>query len=122
MDKVPPALADRTFRFACDVVNLYRDLNRVPQFPYPLSKQFLRSGTSIGSNVEEARAAHSRKDLAAIHTTALKEARETKFWLRLFIATKLAPQIRLGPALKESDELCAILTVSVRHLRPSDDG
>jgi four helix bundle protein len=122
MDKVPPALADRTFRFACDVVNLYRDLNRVPQFPYPLSKQFLRSGTSIGANVEEGKAGHSRKDLAAIQTTALKEARETKYWLRLFIATKLAPQVSLAAALKESDELCAILTVSVRHLRQPEDG
>jgi four helix bundle protein len=117
MPTVPEAFPGRAFRFACQIVLLYQDLNRIPRFPFDLSRQLLRSGTSIGSNIEEARAAHSRRDLAAGFTIALKEARETKYWLRLFGATNLAPEALLAAPLQEADELVAILTVSIRRLR-----
>ncbi len=122
MHTVPEAFAARAFRFACQIVLLHRDLNRIPGFPFDLSRQLLRSGTSIGSNIEEARAAHSRRDLAAGFTIALKEAREAKYWLRLFGATNLAPTALLAESLQEADEIVAILTVSVRRLRPDATG
>jgi four helix bundle protein len=82
-----------------------------------MARQVLRAGTSIGANVEEARAASSRRDLIARFAVALREARETKYWLRLIAATKLAPEALVSPVLKEVDELVAILTVSIRRLK-----
>ena len=81
----------RTFKFACQIVLLYKTLIRIPDMPWKIARQLLSSGTSIGANVEEARAASSRRDLIARTGIALREARETKFWLRLISATRLAP-------------------------------
>jgi four helix bundle protein len=118
----PEAYTDRTFRFACQIVLLYRDLNKIPGFPFPLSRQQVRSGTSIGANVEEGTAAQSRRDLASRSAVALKESRETKYWLRLLLATDLAPKALVVPMLKEADELVAILTVTVRKLKKPAEG
>ena len=68
------------------------------------------------ANVEEARAPASRRDLRYKFVLALKEARETKFWLRLIRATELAPAKLTDGLLRECDELVAIFTVSVRNL------
>jgi len=77
----------------------------------------LRSGTSIGANLEEAKGAHGRKDVTAKLSTALKETRETVFWLRLISATKLAPAELVASLLQEGIELRAILTTSRRNLK-----
>jgi four helix bundle protein len=113
----PLAFTARTFSFACQVVRLYIALVKLPAFPWSLARQVLRAGTSIGANVEEARAASSRRDLIARFAIALREARETKYWLRLIAATGLAPATLVSPVLKEADELVAILTVSIRRLK-----
>lgn len=122
MADVPEAFTTRTFNFACRIVRLYRELNRIPDVPLPLARQLLRAGTSIGANLEEARAAQSRKDLAAKFSIALKEARETKYWLRLLAATQQASSQGLTSSIQEADELVAILTVSVRRLKSESDG
>src|SRR5262245_37659266 len=101
---------DRTFAFACRIVRLYLPLQRVPNFPYSIARQLLRAGTSIGANVEESRCSSSRRDLLSHFRIALREARETKYWLRLILATQLAPERLLNGCLQESDELVAILT------------
>ena len=111
-----PDYADRTFKFACDIVQFYRALTKVPHFPLGIARQILDSGTSIGANVEEAGAPASRRDLRYKFVLALKEARETKFWLRLIRATDLAPAKLTDGLLRECDELVAIFTVSVRNL------
>jgi len=67
-------ILNKTFDFAIQIINLYVIFKN--QHEYELSKQFLRSGTSIGANVEEAIAAHSRKDFVAKMVIAAKEARE----------------------------------------------
>ncbi|MFQ6614921.1 MAG: four helix bundle protein [Fidelibacterota bacterium] len=72
----------RSFDFSLKIVNLYKHL-RYDQKEYVLSKQILRSGTSIGANIEEAYAAQSKKDFISKMNIALKEARETYYWLRL---------------------------------------
>ncbi len=108
----------RSFAFACDIVRLYQILvNTVPQ---PLARQVLRAGTSIGANLEEAKAAQSRKDLVAKFSIALKEARETSYWLRLLSATSLAQDVALAGPLDEANQLVAILTVSLRRLKRQD--
>jgi len=112
-----PDYADRTFKFACDIVQFYRAIMKLPHFPFGIARQVLKAGTSIGANIEEARAPASRRDLTFKFVVALKEARETKFWLRLIRATNLAPATLSDDLLRECDELVAILTVSVRNLR-----
>jgi len=72
---------ERSFKFALEIVALYKFL--LARKEYVLSKQMLRSGTSIGANVQEAQAAQSRADFLSKMSIASKEARETKYWLRL---------------------------------------
>ena len=113
----PQPYAARAFSFACQIVSLYVALLRIPQFPFGIARQLLRSGTSIGANLEEAKGASSRRDLLSRFQVSLREARETKYWLRLIIATKLAPSSLVNEPLREVDELVAILTKSVQRLR-----
>ena len=72
---------ERTFDFALQIIELYKFLNMKNE--YILSKQLLRCATSVGANVEEAQAAQSRKDFISKMSIASKEARESKYWLRL---------------------------------------
>jgi len=117
MPTTPQAYTVRTFEFACEIVRLYKHLKKIKDFPFPISRQLLRSGTAIGAIVEEAKTGFSDRDLAAKFMLALREARETKYWLRLIVSTDLAPLDLVRDALKESDELCAILHRTVERLR-----
>jgi len=72
---------ERTFEFALIIIDLYKYL--ISKNEYIISKQVLRSGTSIGANVQEAQAAQSKKDFISKMTISYKEARETDYWLRL---------------------------------------
>lgn len=80
-------IAVKTFDFSLKIISLYVRLKSQNEFI--LSKQLLRSGTSIGANVEEAIAAQSRKDFISKMSIASKEARETKYWLRLLDKSEL---------------------------------
>jgi four helix bundle protein len=111
----------RGFRFSCAIVRLYTKLAKLPDVPPYLARQVLSSGTSIGANLEEAKGAQTRRDVAAKFSIALKEARETAYWLRLLKATALAPDELLQPLLMEAAELVAILTVSRRKLNANTD-
>lgn len=71
---------EKSFAFALDVIKVYKEM--LKQNEYVISKQLVRSATSIGANVEEAQAAQTKKDFAAKMSIASKEARETKYWLR----------------------------------------
>ena len=108
----PEPFHARGFRFSCAIVRLYTKLAKLNDVPPYLARQVLSSGTSIGANLEEAKGAQSRRDLAAKFSIALKEARETRYWLRLLKATELAPAQLLHPLLIEAGELVAILTVA----------
>ena len=105
----PLDITERTFDFSVRVVKLCQVLDEQPGVGRTLSKQMIRSGTSIGANVEEAQSGQSRADFVSKLQIALKEARETRYWLRLLIATNLMPENRLSPLLQESDELIKIL-------------
>ena len=78
---------EKSFRFAIRIVNLCKFL-RDEQKEYVLSKQLLRSGTSIGANVAEAQQAQSKADFVNKMNIALKEAYETNYWIRLLHATQ----------------------------------
>jgi len=80
-------ILEKSFNFAVSIVELYKYLVWEKK-EYVLSKQLLRSGTSIGANCEEAVAAQSRKDFIAKMCIAAKEARESRYWLKILISTK----------------------------------
>ncbi|MCG8025662.1 MAG: four helix bundle protein [Candidatus Thiodiazotropha endolucinida] len=82
---------EKSFEFAIRVVHLARYLQHEKK-EFVLSKQVLRSGTSIGANIEEARAGESRKDFKSKMSIASKEARETLYWLKLLKQTEYLEQ------------------------------
>ena len=84
-----------------------------------MAEQLFEAGTSIGALLEEAEVAKSRRDLAAKLAIALREAREAKYWLRIF-ATEDAWIEELAPLIAEDSEFVAILTVSVRKIRSEE--
>lgn len=78
-----------------------------------LAKQLLRAGTSIGANVEEAQAGQSKADFISKMSIALKEARETNYWLRLIEASEMIKPEKIVEIKKESDELKKILAAII---------
>ncbi len=103
--------AEKSFDFGLKIIDLYVQLKRENEFV--LSKQLLRSGTSIGANIEEALAGYSKKDFGNKMSISSKEARETHYWLRLLDASPHF-KIDVKEHLKDSEELIRILTSIVK--------
>jgi four helix bundle protein len=110
-------LPARTFEFARRIVLLCRVLDASPGVPRTLAGQLLRSGTSVGANVEEAQASQSEADFISKYSIACKEARETHYWLRLLAATEILPERRMRDLQTECSELIAILTTIIKTMR-----
>ena len=102
------AIVDKSFDFSCRIVHLYQYMIREHK-EYVLSKQILRSGTSIGANVHEAQKGQSRADFAAKMNVALKEANETEYWLRLLYKTEYLSEQQFFSLHRDVDELISIL-------------
>jgi four helix bundle protein len=109
----PPDIRVRTFEFAVRMVRLSQQLDAQPGVGRTLSKQLLRAGTSVGANVEEAQAGQSRADFLSKYAIALKEARETHYWLRLLVASGVMHEERLGPLLQEAGEIMRIIAAII---------
>lgn len=109
--KTENKILELSFDFSLSVIELYKQLIAAKEFV--LSKQLLRSGTSIGANVEEATAAQSRKDFIAKMAIASKEARETKYWLRLLESSKLV-DIDYSGYLAKIEHIINIVTKIVK--------
>ena len=114
---VPESFQSRGFRFALEILRLFRLLSQRADVPRHLIQQVLRAGTSIGANLEEARSAYSRRDLAAKYTIAVREARECGYWLRLLAADQPDLHQLTRPLMEECSQLVAVLTTSIRKLR-----
>jgi four helix bundle protein len=110
-------LCERTFRFAGHIVRVCQRLDERPGAARTLGRQLLRSGTSIGANVEEGQAGQSRADFVSKYSIAAKEARETHYWLRLLAASEIFPEAELQGQLEECNELIAILTTIVKRTK-----
>jgi len=110
-------IKERTFEFATRVVRLCRALEESPGVSRTLANQLLRSGTSVGANVEEAHGSHSKPDFIAKMSIANKEARETNYWLRLLAASDVVSVDKLTGITDESSQLIAILTTIVKRSR-----
>lgn len=104
---------DKSFTFAVDAVNITKKLQQT-QKEYNLTGQFVRSATSIGANASEAKYAQSRKDFISKMTIALKEANETKYWIRLMIATGYLDKEDGEKLLNDVHEIVRILSSIVK--------
>jgi len=102
-------VADKSFEFAVRIVNLSKYLVNERK-EYVLSKQLLRSGTSIGANIAEAQRGQSRADFLAKMCIALKEANETHYWLRLLYRTEYLTQTQFDSMEQDIQEILSILT------------
>jgi four helix bundle protein len=108
-------MLDKSFDFALSMIKLYKEM--VAQNEYILSKQILRSGTSIGANREEATAVISKKDFIAKMSISSKEARETRetrYWLRLIEKSDLV-EIDVKNQLNDVDHIINILPAIVKN-------
>ena len=115
-------ILNKSFSFSVRIVNLYKYLCSEKK-EYVLSKQLLRSGTSIGANVNEAQAAQSKNDFISKMSIASKEARETKYWIELLISTDyLKDKESYVESLKfEIDEIVKLLSSIVKSMKVSDE-
>lgn len=103
-------------KFAIRIVNMYKYLcNEKKEFV--LSKQVLRSGTSIGANIAESECAISKADFTAKLYIALKESNETKYWLELLHETNYINDEQFIGMINDCDELCKMLSSSTKTLR-----
>ncbi len=101
-------IENKSFKFAVRTVNLYRHLTENKK-EYVISKQILRSGTSIGANVSEAQKGQSKADFNAKMNIALKEANETEYWIRLLYETEYISEKEFDSIEPEIKEIIAIL-------------
>ena len=121
MTNEPQEIGERAFAFAVRVVTLCQTLEGKSGISRTLANQLLRSGTSVGANLEESKGGQSRADYLSKVSIALKEARETRYWLRLLVATDIIPEPQLAPMLDESNQLVAIMTTIVKKLKIRSD-
>jgi len=109
-------LQNKSFLFAVRIVNLCKIL-RQERKEYTLSKQLLRSGTSIGSNISEAQHAQSRADFLSKINISLKETTETRYWLKLLAATDYLTKTEYDSIDADCQELEKILVTSVKTMK-----
>ena len=110
-------ITDRTKQFAIRIVKACGFLDASPGVTRTLGKQLLRSGTSVGANVREAQSAQSDKDFLSKLEIALKEARETQYWLEILIESDIVEEGKFRPLLTEAIEIGKILVASTRKLK-----
>ena len=106
---------EKAFAFAVRIVNLYKYLCAEKR-EYILSKQLLRCGTSIGTNVNEVQAGQSKADFIAKMSIASKEARESKYWIELLVKTDYLNKYKkhTQTLLDEVEELIKLLTSIIK--------
>ena len=110
------AVQDKSFHFAVRIVNLCRHLRQEKQ-EYILTKQLLRSGTSIGANIAESQQAQSTSDFVHKLSVALKEATETAYWLRLLHATDYLSNKAFDSMIQDCLELEKLLTAIIKSAK-----
>ena len=106
-------IEQKSFQFAIRTVNLCKHL-RSTKKEYTLSKQLLRSGTSIGANISEAQQAQSKADFISKLSIALKETTETKYWLRLLDATSYLSEKEFQSIFADCVEIEKILVTIIK--------
>jgi len=109
-------IVSKSKAFALRIIKVYKYLQGKKELV--LSKQLLRSGTSIGANVAEAQFAQSKADFLSKYTIALKEASETRYWLELLTESKYLPKSKSTDAVRSDvDELIRLLVAATKKLK-----
>ena len=103
---------DKSYQFALKIIHLSRVLRKKGE--YVIGNQLMKSGTSVGANIEEALAGQSRADFLSKMSIASKEARETAYWLRLIRDSDILDMNTASKYLTEIDELIRLLTSIVK--------
>lgn len=111
--KTTNPLVEKSEQLALDIINLGKILMKDKK-EYVLSKQIIRSGTSIGANIAEAQHAESRKDFASKLSISLKEARETRYWLSLLSRSEYIADVQAERFDKQAVEIMKILIASIK--------
>lgn len=109
-------LRERTFDFGLRIIRISKQVPNSKE-NIVLVRQLLRAGTSIGANVEEAEAAYTRQEFSYKMSIALKEARETQYWLRLVKESNIVQSDHLDALISEAEELKKILGSIVAKTR-----
>lgn len=107
-------IRERTLKFSVLIIKLVGLLPKNAA-GFAIASQLVRSGTSVGANIEEAQDAASRKDFIHCLTISLKEARETQYWLKIIDQSELVSRSKLDETLQEVTELIKILTTIVKR-------
>lgn len=102
-------IEDKSFDFAVRIVNLYKYLCKDKK-EFTISKQLLRSGTSVGANISEAQKAQSKADFISKMNIALKEANESLYWIRLLFKTEYINKAQYESLYSDINEIISILT------------
>ena len=100
---------DLSFQFSLKIIKFCKHHIKLQKYFYPIFNQLLKSGTSIGANIEEATAAQSRKDFLSKMYIAFKEAKETHYWLRVISQSELISFEEIRPLLKDAASLKNLL-------------
>lgn len=113
------SIQERTEVFAIRVIKAYTELNKrnFDDAGKVLSKQFLRSGTSIGANCAEAVYAQSKNDFISKYSIALKEASETQYWIKIMIQSQLVSERQFIFMQTEINEIISILISTINKLK-----
>ena len=111
-------IVEKSKAFAIRIIRMYQHLNKMKQ-EYILSKQVLRSGTSIGANVKEANSAQTRADFTAKMQIALKETSETEYWLELLMETGYITEKEGESILTDCQELLKMITAILKSTKAS---
>lgn len=106
-------LQDKSYSFALRIIKLYNYL-RETRSEYVLSKQTLRAGTAIGALVSESEFAQSKADFANKLSVALKEANETRYWLRLLKDSEFIKEIEFSSIIHDTEQLIKLLVASIK--------
>ncbi len=101
-------ILEKSFNFAVRIIKLSQYLVKQKK-EYVISKQILESGTSIGANAEEAHGGISNPDFSSKMSIAYKEARETKYWLRLLYAADILDKKIFDSLFNDCEEICKII-------------
>ena len=113
-------IVEKSYAFAIRIVKCYKYLYTEKK-EFVLSKQLLRSGTSVGANVEEAVCGQSRKDFFAKLSIAYKEARETNYWLRILRDTQFIDNKIAESLLSDNEELLKLIGSILKTIKQKDN-
>lgn len=113
IQRFPGPLHEKSYRFALSVIVFCQNLINIKK-EFILSKQLMRSGTSIGANIEEAQQPQSRADFISKLSIALKEAYESRYWLRLIFDAGYSEMPAIENLVNQCEEIIGMLAKSVR--------